>query len=235
MRLGVVFSVLLLSACQVTLDGQPSTTPAPAAEPAPAPTATRDKIALFRQVVRRVEPVAERICQQERPRANCDFRIIIDQDRELGANAYQTLDDDGRPVIGFTVPLIADARNADELAFVLGHEAAHHIEGHIPQSQQQAAGGAIIGGILGRLGGLDADGMEALTDIGAAIGSRRYSKEFELEADRLGTIITARSGYNPVRGAEFFNRIPDPGDRFLGSHPPNAERIAIVRETAAGL
>ena len=27
--------------------------------------------------------------------------------------------------------------------------------------------------------------------------------------------------------------IPDPGEKFLGSHPPNAARIAIVRRTAA--
>jgi len=56
-----------------------------------------------------------------------------------------------------------------------------------------------------------------------------------LEADRLGTVITARAGFNPVRGAEFFNRIPDPGNRFLGTHPPNAARMEIVRRTAAGL
>jgi len=72
-------------------------------------------------------------------------------------------------------------------------------------------------------------------EIGAAVGARTYSKDFELEADRLGTIIAARAGYNPVRGAEFFNRVPDPGDQFLGTHPPNAERVRIVQQTAARL
>jgi Zn-dependent protease with chaperone function len=38
-----------------------------------------------------------------------------------------------------------------------------------------------------------------------------------------------------VRGAEYFNRVPDPGNRFLGTHPPNADRIRVVRQTAAGL
>ncbi|HAB36898.1 MAG TPA: peptidase M48, partial [Rhodobacteraceae bacterium] len=33
----------------------------------------------------------------------------------------------------------------------------------------------------------------------------------------------------------FFNRIPDPGNRFLGTHPPNSQRIATVERTAAGL
>jgi len=44
-----------------------------------------------------------------------------------------------------------------------------------------------------------------------------------------------RAGYNPVRGAQFFTRIPDPGNRFLGTHPPNAQRIETVRRVNAQL
>lgn len=71
--------------------------------------------------------------------------------------------------------------------------------------------------------------------MGGALGARSYSKDYELEADELGTIITARSGYDPIKGAAFFTRIPDPGDRFLGSHPPNGQRIATVRRTVANM
>jgi predicted Zn-dependent protease len=67
------------------------------------------------------------------------------------------------------------------------------------------------------------------------VGARSYSKNFELEADALGTVITHNAGYNPVRGAEFFSQLPDPGNRFLGTHPPNAQRIETVRRVAAGL
>jgi predicted Zn-dependent protease len=72
-------------------------------------------------------------------------------------------------------------------------------------------------------------------DIGAGVGARSYSKNFELEADGLGTVITHRAGFNPVKGAEYFTQIPDPGNRFLGTHPPNAQRIETVRRVAAGL
>lgn len=48
-------------------------------------------------------------------------------------------------------------------------------------------------------------------------------------------MITRRAGYDPLRGAEFFTRIPDPGDQFLGTHPPNAQRIDVVRQTMANL
>ncbi|MGB0799102.1 MAG: peptidase M48, partial [Planktomarina sp.] len=30
-------------------------------------------------------------------------------------------------------------------------------------------------------------------------------------------------------GAAYFTRIPDPGNRFLGTHPPNGARITTVR------
>ena len=92
----------------------------------------------------------------------------------------------------------------------------------------------MLGG-LAALTGAGSGTVEAALDLGAGVGARTYSKDFELEADALGTVIAKRSGYDPVRGAEFFTQIPDPGDVFLGTHPPNAERIATVRRVAAGL
>jgi predicted Zn-dependent protease len=181
--------------------------------------------------VARVEPVAEAECRRVTPRQNCDFRIVVDGRPNQPPNAYQTLDETGRPVIAFNLGLIAEARNIDELAFVMGHEAAHHIAGHIPRAQANAAAGAVVFAGLAVLTGGDASAIRSAQDIGAAVGARAYSKDFELEADALGTVITQRAGFDALRGAEFFNRIPDPGNRFLGTHPPNAERIATVRRT----
>ena len=189
----------------------------------------------FVQVVRTVEPVAERECRARTSRVNCDFRIVVDDRPDQPPNAFQTIDKSGQPIIAFTLQLIADARNQDELAFVLGHEAAHHIAGHIDRQQQNAVAGAVIAGSLAVLLGGDSETVQEAQQRGAQVGARTYSKEFELEADALGTVITARAGYDPVRGAEFFTRIPDPGNRFLGTHPPNAQRIATVRRVAAGL
>ena len=44
-----------------------------------------------------------------------------------------------------------------------------------------------------------------------------------------------RSGLWTVLRTRPYNRVPDPGDRFLGTHPANAERVEAVRRTAAGL
>ncbi|MDF1872972.1 M48 family metalloprotease [Vannielia sp.] len=189
----------------------------------------------FVTVINRVEPVAERVCRSRQPQANCDFLIVVDDRRGQPPNAYQTLDERGRPVIAFTLALIADARNQDELAFILGHEAAHHIAAHIPRSQQDATIGALVLGTLATVSGGNDAAVDTAVRIGAGLGARRFSKEYELEADQLGTVIAFRAGYDPVRGAKYFSRIPDPGDAFLGTHPPNASRMEVVRVTAAAL
>jgi Zn-dependent protease with chaperone function len=232
MRWFVLTAMMTLAGCVGTVEMPQAARPAPISAPAAASQITPLS---FQQVMNRVEPVAEQECRMRRPRANCDFQIGVDTRPGQPANAYQTLDRSGRPIIGFTVALLNQMRNTDELAFVMAHEAAHHIADHIPRQQQNAAAGAVIFAGLASLTGADINAVRSAQELGATVGARTYSKEFELEADALGTVLTARAGFDPLRGAEFFNRIPDPGDRFLGSHPPNAARIETVRRVAQGL
>jgi Zn-dependent protease with chaperone function len=229
---------LIAFLCSLALGGCVPTYSAPSAppqSPTEAALPARAAAANFLTVVARVEPVAERYCRDRGVARNCDFRIVIDDRPGQPPNAFQTLDKTDRPVIGFTLARIADARNPDELAFVPGHEAAHHIEGHIPKRQDQALSGAILAGILAQAGGATPEEVKAAQNLGAEVAARSYSKDFELEADALGAEITLIAGYDPERGTGFFDRLPDPGDRFLGSHPPNAARKAQVAATVRRL
>jgi len=117
----------------------------------------------------------------------------------------------------------------------VGHEAAHHIEGHIPKQQQTAIAGATLAGMILSASGASEETIRQAQRFGAAVGGRVYAQDMELEADALGTRIAALAGYDPVRGAEYFARIPDPGQTFIGTHPPNAKRQQVVRQTAASL
>ncbi|MGC3939193.1 M48 family metallopeptidase [Roseobacter sp. EG26] len=230
-----IIAAMALAGCEVTTTSSPVNSPAPQAQSSGSTISAQNATRAFRSVVSTVEPVAERECRARTSRVNCDFKILVDERPNQPANAFQTLDKSGRPIIAFTLALIKDARNTDELAFVMGHEAAHHIAGHIARQQQNAVAGAVIAGSLAVLLGGTGEAVESAQRTGAQVGARTYSKDFELEADALGTVITARAGYDPLRGAEFFTRIPDPGDRFLGTHPPNRQRLETVRRTAAGL
>jgi Zn-dependent protease with chaperone function len=235
----IMLAVLAVAGCVPTYPaGYPVQQPvamAPVPVPVPAPLAPRDAARNFLQVVGEIEPMTEALCRERTRGVNCDFRIVIDDRPGQGPNAFQTVDETGRPILGFTLALIADARNADEIAFVLGHEASHHILGHIPQTQQTAMAGAMMAGILAQAAGADAAAVQSAQRMGATVGARGYSREFELEADALGAEIAWRAGYDPVLGTGFFDRLPDPGDRFLGSHPPNGQRKAQVRAVVAQL
>ena len=161
-----------LTACEVV--PVQTSAPAPQVQPtAAAPILSASQAARsFVQVVQTVEPVAERECRARTSGVNCDFNIVIDDRPGQPANAFQTLDKQGRPVVAFTLALIADARNEDELAFVLGHEAAHHIAGHIGRQQQNAVAGAVIFAGLATLSGGSASAVREAQQLGAQVGAR---------------------------------------------------------------
>ncbi|HMM07572.1 MAG TPA: M48 family metallopeptidase [Paracoccus solventivorans] len=199
-----------------------------------APATPQAAASNFTAVIRAMEPAVERECAlRRRQPINCDFQFVVDDRPGLDINAFQTLDDNGRPIIGFTLALIAAARNADELAFVVGHEASHHILNHLNQRSGAARAGAVIMSGIVAASGADLATIQAAQQMGAQVGARYYSRDWELQADYLGAILALNAGFDPVRGAEFFARIPDPGDRILGSHPSNVQRQAQVARAVA--
>lgn len=225
----LLLSVLSLGAC---------VSPAPVAAPSPTATARDVPVSVARaiEVTRRMEPVAEQICRSQTPRQNCDFEFLVNTDPRGGVNAFQTLNPDtGRPVIILTVGLIRSVRNADELAFVIGHETAHHIAEHIAQQEAAALAGAQIFGETALRSGANREEIIAAAQQGALVGLRQFSQAAELEADSLGTQITCRAGFDPIIGARFFSQLPDPDAGVFGTHPPNAARVQIVRDTVAQL
>lgn len=225
-RLTLLLSALLLAGCVMAPGGPIATDPTPQS----AGTVTR---AQFEAVSRRMQPVATQVCRERSPHLICEFTVILDDRPDRPPNAYHTRDRDGRPIIAFTESLIRDLRSEDEIALIFGHEAAHHIADHIPRIQREAQTGALLGGVAAALIGADAAMTREIMTVTAQVGARRYSKPFELEADRIGAVIAARAGYDPLRGAEIFRRIPDPGNQFLGTHPPNAERLQEVERAVA--
>lgn len=189
----------------------------------------------FKTIVAQVEPVAESICRAKPGQRNCDFRIILDKRTSSPPNAFQTLSESGQPLLVINQTLINQLKNADEIAFVLSHEAAHHISDHIQKQQASTYATALAAGLAAAAVGASSSAISAAQEVGAYTGSRVYSKGFELEADSLGAQIAYHAGYDPVKGVAYFSRARDPGDVFLGTHPPNAQRIDAVRKTMAKL
>jgi Zn-dependent protease with chaperone function len=230
LRIAIGFGLLgLATACDVVSTSDTKTGVAPLVATTSGFSSVAQAWRAFASVATTMEPVIERECRTKTTGLDCDFRIVIDGHPNSPANAYQSLDANKRPIIAFTQRLILDAGNADELAFVMGHEGAHHILNHIGRQNQNSVAGAVILGGLATLTGAAPAGVADAVKLGAQFGVRGYSKDHELEADYLGAKLTALGGYSPVIGSEFIKRIPDPGDRFLGTHPSNGERLQVVQ------
>lgn len=181
----------------------------------------------FWQAANRVKPVAEDLCRAGATDRRCDFQIIVDDRPNLAPDARQALAPDGRPVLTVTSSMIARAEHPDELAFILAHEAAHHIQDHLPRLRQIAERES-------------AGGTFAMTDAGAIPTDRGLAraraslKGFELEADALGAQIAAAAGFDPLNGAGILKRLAGPQRNASVSHPAVADRLQIVREEVAG-
>lgn len=237
---GVLVAVLAVAGCAPMPEGATMPAPQPSQQaparvglpPASPPhDATPSGAARsFVQVMRRMEPQVREDCLARRTRPiSCDFVFVVDDRPGLEPNAFQTVDRNGRPVVGFTLSLIAQTRNPDEIAFVVGHEAAHHILNHLDRRSGAATAAAVVLGSIASAYGGDTSAVARAQEIGASVGSRYYSREWELEADYLGAIIALNAGYDPINGSRLFERIPDPGNHVLGTHPSRAQRLTQVR------
>lgn len=180
--------------------------------------------------VARVETVAQSVCEQTLPGKDCEFSVAVTDESDTSINAYQVR---GQPLIVFTQPMMAIFKNADEVAFVYSHEAAHYILEHGEKRQErELLGGLLLGGLAMTRGSSPANRQEAKdwARIGSHVGNRVYSVDEELEADFLGASIAHAAGFNPSVGVLIFDQTPDsPSGQILPSHPGNSERIAAIQ------
>ena len=92
-------------------------------------------------------------------------------------------------------------RNESELAGVLAHEIAHVARKDHLNALQGAMRNSALGGfseyVGGGGGGLGAAFKTALINAGKDMFMRGLDKDDEYDADRMGVVIAARSGYSP--------------------------------------
>lgn len=123
------------------------------------------------------------------------------------------------------------------LSVVMGHEISHAIarHGNERMSQQMAFYG--LGQTLSVMTGADATKggqifMQAY-GIASALGSLKYSRQHETEADKLGLIFMYMAGYNPERAVDFWEKMAEASDgsipEIFSTHPSDENRIADIK------
>ena len=159
----------------------------------------------------------------------CIYKFKIDdKSRVVNASA------DGKNII-VTKPMMRFAKKDDELAIVLGHEAAHNIMGHVSKMRTNMTTGAVVGHLFDAIAesqGFDTRGL--FSESGASLGAYRYSVDFEEEADYVGLYITYLAGYNIDKAPDFWRKmsVRNPEAIFADTtHPSNPKRFIALSKT----
>ena len=148
--------------------------------------------------------------------------------------------------MGFNAGLLMAAESESELAGVMAHELAHVTQRHIARTMEGtrvadiATWAAVLAAIIA--GSAAPDVVLGALSLGQAATLQRqinYTRNHELEADRIGIGTMMSAGFDPAGMVSFFQRL-EQQSRLYGSgmpeilrtHPVNTTRIAEARARA---
>jgi predicted Zn-dependent protease len=200
-----------------------------------------------------VNDIGQRLAKQSH-RANLTWTFTVLDSPDVNAFALPG------GYVYVTRGIMAYMDSEADLAGVIGHEIGHVTARHGAQratKQARAGAGVMAATVLGVL-------VEAVTGVsGAAQAANQvstgiaagniasYSRDQELQADKLGAEYLSRVGYNPknmvdvigvLKDQERFaadnaraagKKVPE-GGNWLASHPTNEQRLSQITGIAAG-
>jgi len=135
------------------------------------------------------------------------------------------------------------ANTEGEVVGVMAHELSHVLLRHGTANATKAEGfqlGALAGAIAGAvIGGGWGQAISQGSQFGFGTWLLKYSREYEKQADLLGSQIMARAGYDPRDLAHMFETIQKQGDgappQWLSSHPNPGNRTQYITQEASQL
>ncbi|MHB0764391.1 M48 family metalloprotease [Stutzerimonas sp. NM35] len=149
-------------------------------------------------------------------------------------------------IIGVNGGLFIHAQTEAEYASVMAHELAHLSQRHFARGleaqkrMQLPLMAAMLAGVVAAAAGAGDAGIAAIVSTQAAAiqAQRRFSRQNEQEADRIGLLNLERAGYDPRAMPEMFGRLmrqyryDQKPPEFLLTHPVSESRIADTRNRA---
>lgn len=135
--------------------------------------------------------------------------------------------------------LLPITRDKNGLAVVLSHEIAHAVARHGNERMSQQLvlqmGGVALGEAIKQKPQETQSIYNMVYGLGAQVGILLpYSRNQELEADKLGLIFMAMAGYNPETAVPFWERMAKSGGakppEFLSTHPSDETRIRKIQK-----
>ncbi|HET9713826.1 MAG TPA: M48 family metallopeptidase, partial [Pyrinomonadaceae bacterium] len=132
--------------------------------------------------------------------------------------------------------MIEQARTEGEMAGVMAHEISHVALRHGTAQATKGQKYGLLAGIAGIAGTIfGGPGVGQLAQAPFAVYLLKFSREYETEADVLGSQIMARAGYDPRDLANMFRTLEQQGGGgggFLSDHPSPSDRYARINREA---
>jgi predicted Zn-dependent protease len=195
---------------------------------------SEEPIVLNNPVAKYVSKLGQRLAAQT-GRQDIPFSFkVIDNDDEINAFALP-----GGPIYIYT-GLLKHAENEAELASVLGHEIGHITARHSTEQLTKAYGIQLLGQIV--LGDDAGAGATLVSDIASSLSMLKFSRNDEIESDRLGVHYMFRAGYNPNAMVSFQRKLGDLEGKnpsgvmnLLSTHPLSQARIDAIQQEISTL
>jgi hypothetical protein len=139
--------------------------------------------------------------------------------------------------------MIEAAKTEGEVAGVMAHELSHVILRHGTAQASKAQKyqiGQVAGAVLGAIvGGGWGQIISQGSQFGLGTAFLRFSREYEKQADLLGSQIMARAGYDPRDMANMFKTLEKEGGpggpQWMSDHPNPGNRVAYITKEAEAL
>ena len=137
--------------------------------------------------------------------------------------------------------MIEAAKTEGEVVSVMAHELSHVLLRHGTAQASKATkfqigqiAGAVVGAIIG---GTTGAVVSQATQFGLGTAFLKYGREYERQADILGSQLMARAGYDPRDMANMFKTIEKQGGsggpEWLSDHPNPGNRSDYINKEAA--
>ncbi len=162
------------------------------------------------------------------------YPVYVQESNEI--NAYA----DGTKIVVYT-GLLDFADSEGEVAYVLGHELAHNVGGHVTKQYGVILGMVVVNTALSgdyryQPGHQrDVEATEIVQDATLAMLVTSYGRTHEYDADRQGIYAMVRAGYDPHDAVRFQDKLLKKygsGDALGGifsTHPPSEKRSEQIR------
>jgi predicted Zn-dependent protease len=198
--------------------------------------ASDDRVVLVRRVGLRIQKAVEQFYTEKKATKDLEgfaweFNVVSSQ--EINAWCMP-----GGKVVVYT-GLLPVTQDEQSLAVVMGHEIAHAIARHGNQRMSEGLlvqfGGAALSVALSQKPALTQQLFMQAYGVSTTLGTLKYSRNQESEADKMGLIFAAMGGYDPEIAIGFWERMAASSNgqkppELLSTHPSDETRIKDLKK-----